>query len=246
MTIHDWSRVSPGIFHAFHLAWLGRLQDALNESVLPSDFYALAEQQAGDVEPDVLTLQHDLDSDDTSLSRTNGMLLVAEAPPRVWQTATYENASYVTKRRTLSIHAASDDRIVALLEVVSSGNKAGTHAFDQFVDKAISCFDHELHLLIVDLHKPTKRDPQGIHGAIINTFDGSDYEAPVGKNLTLVSYESGIPLKAYIQPISVGDALPDMPLFLERGRYVNVPLEQTYRAAFQGVPRIYKQQLEAA
>ncbi len=244
MPIHDWSRVSAGIFHAFHVAWIGRLQDALNESVLPRDFYALAEQQAGDVEPDVLTLQENRSEPNSSTAQSDGVLLVADAPPQVWRTATYET-SYIAKRRTLAIHAASDDRIVAVIEILSPGNKSGVHAFDQFVDKAISCFDHSIHLLVVDLHKPTKRDPQGIHGAIIGTFDGSEYQSPADKKLTLVAYESGIPLKAYIQPVAVNDTLTAMPLFLERGRYVNVPLEETYQAALKGLPRIYKEQLTA-
>jgi len=244
MPIHDWSRVGAGVFHAFHLSWLATLQDALNENVLPKDFYALAEQQAGSFEPDVLTLQQN-PPDDKATSRPEGVLLVAEAPPKVWQTASYET-SYIFKRRTLAIRSVNDDRIVAIIEIVSPGNKSGTHAFDQFIEKAMSCFDHGIHLLVVDLHKPTKRDPQGIHGAIINTYDGSDYQAPADKRLTLVAYECGVPLQAYIQPVAVGDPLTNMPLFLERGRYVNVPLEETYQAALKGLPRIYKEQLATA
>ncbi len=29
MPVHDWTRVEAGIFHAFHLAWTGGLQNAL-------------------------------------------------------------------------------------------------------------------------------------------------------------------------------------------------------------------------
>jgi hypothetical protein len=50
--------------------------------------------------------------------------------------------------------------------------------------------------------------------------------------------------KAYVQPIAAGDALPDMPLFLTAEEYINVPLETTYRAAYEGVPRFYKDILE--
>ena len=46
MPIHDWSRVSAGTFHAFHVAWLGHIQEALNTGVLPPDYYAMAEQIA--------------------------------------------------------------------------------------------------------------------------------------------------------------------------------------------------------
>lgn len=246
MPIHDWSRVSAGVFHAFHVSWLGRLQDALNESILPSDFYALAEQRAGDVEPDVLTLQRE-SKHETGSPSGGGTLAVVDAPPLVWQTMTFDEGSYVARRRSLAIRSASDDRLVALIEIMSPGNKSSQHAFDQFVDKALACFEHELHLLIVDLHKPTNRDPRGIHGALIEQqYDDTSYQPPPDKKLTLVSYDSGVPLRAYIQPAAVGDVLPEMPMFLDRGRYVNVPLEETYQAAFQGVPRIYKQQLAAS
>lgn len=38
--------------------------------------------------------------------------------------------------------------------------------------------------------------------------------------------------------------MPDMPLFLEPDRYVPVPLEATYRAAFEAVPRRWQQELD--
>lgn len=42
------------------------------------------------------------------------------------------------------------------------------------------------------------------------------------------------------ESMAVGDALPDMPLFLTADRYVNVPLETTYRTARRGVPKCWK------
>jgi hypothetical protein len=41
----------------------------------------------------------------------------------------------------------------------------------------------------------------------------------------------------------VGEALPEMPLFLTPEAYVNVPLESTCQAAYQGVPRLYQEVL---
>ena len=57
MPIHDWTRVGAGIFHHFHLEWIGDLSRVLNRGLLPPDYYALAEQFAGGFGPDVLTLQ---------------------------------------------------------------------------------------------------------------------------------------------------------------------------------------------
>ncbi|MGD0446946.1 MAG: hypothetical protein ABSA39_23665 [Edaphobacter sp.] len=43
----------------------------------------------------------------------------------------------------------------------------------------------------------------------------------------------------------MGAVLPDMPLFLEPGAYVNVPLEATYNAAFDGISRRTRDLLNA-
>ena len=79
-------------------------------------------------------------------------------------------SEYVLKRRTLVIRHVSGDRIVALLELVSPGNKAARFALRSFVDKAVEALFRGYHLLIVDLFPPTPRDPQGIHGAIWAEF----------------------------------------------------------------------------
>ena len=57
MPIHDWTRVDAGIFHHFHHGWIEEIARALNRGLLPPDHYALAEQIAGGLGPDVLTLQ---------------------------------------------------------------------------------------------------------------------------------------------------------------------------------------------
>ena len=64
MPVHDWARVDAGIFHDFHHAWIEELKRMLNAGLLPSDYYALAEQHAAGFGPDVLTLQT-ADSEDS-------------------------------------------------------------------------------------------------------------------------------------------------------------------------------------
>ena len=54
--------------------------------------------------------------------------------------------------------------------------------------------------------------------------------------LTLVAYQCSLITQAYIETIAVGEALPDMPLFLEPEAHVLVPLEVTYQAAWDTVP----------
>ena len=59
--------------------------------------------------------------------------------------------------------------------------------------------------------------------------------------LTLAAYVAGdvlagIATTAYVEPIGVGDTLPEMPAYLERSGYVPVPLEATYQAAWASCP----------
>ncbi|MBW3540087.1 MAG: hypothetical protein KY476_07450 [Planctomycetes bacterium] len=46
-----------------------------------------------------------------------------------------------------------------------------------------------------------------------------------------------IDLVAHIEPIAVGDKLPDMPLFLGQGLHVKVPLESMYVATWDALPQ---------
>jgi hypothetical protein len=103
----------------------------------------------------------------------------------------------------------------------------------------------EVHLLVIDLFPPSKRDPQGIHKAIWDQIKEEDFELPAEEPLTLASYDAGLPPIAYVEPIAVGDALPDMPLFLKPGFYVPAPLEATYQETWSRFPAPMKRLLEA-
>lgn len=247
MPIHDWTRVSEGTFHAFHLSWVAEIQESLNSGLLPPAYYAMAEQIVGPLGPDVLTLQtNGYPPGETTVGEPAGTggLALATYPPRARLTAATEMDDYVLKRRTIVVRHSSGDRIVALLEIVSPGNKSSRHALRSFVEKAVEALYRGYHLLIVDLFPPTPRDPQGIHGAIWREISDDPFDLPAGEPLTLAAYSAGPIKRAWVEPTAVGRTLIDMPLFLEPEMYINVPLETTYRAAYRGVPRRWKQVLE--
>jgi hypothetical protein len=133
--------------------------------------------------------------------------------------------------------------MIALIKIVSPDNKSNRHAVRSFLDKAESALAQGIHHLLIDLHPPGPRDPRGIHGALWERLFGEAVPTPE-KPLTLVAYAAGPVPTAYVEPAAVGDALTDMPLFLTAEQYINVPLETTYRAAYEGVPRYYRTILE--
>lgn len=251
MPIHDWTRVSAGIFHDFHHEWISTIKRALNSGVLPAGYYALAEQIAGGLGPDVLTLEeigHEgLPPEDarrlSGSESASGAVALAMAPPKVQFTAATETETYAQKRSRIAIRHISDDRVVAMIEIVSPGNKGSRHALRSFVEKAIELLDSGIHLLIIDLFPPGPRDPQGIHGAIWSEISADDFQLPADQQLTLVAYSAGLVKRAFIEPTTTENALPEMPLFLETERYVPVPLEAAYQSAFEAVPKRWQDEL---
>ncbi len=210
----------PGIFHHFHHDWITEIAHA-QSGILPAEYYAMAEQQAAGFGPDVLTLQAP-PTEPPDPSGTTATL----AQPRARLTAQTDAEFYRRKKSAIVVRHVSDDRIVAMLEIVSPGNKSARNPFRAFLDKALELLEHKIHLLIIDLFPPTKRDPKGIHAAIWQEVtDDSPFDPPPDKPLTLVSYESSLVVKAYVEPVAVGDILPDMPLILESDGAVYLPLE---------------------
>lgn len=244
MPMHDWTRIAAGMFHDFHQAWITELRNGLNDGLLPDEYYALAEQQAGATIPDVLTLMDSRWGSDDNPDKMPGVLEVMLSPPHVSVTAELEQQIYAWKQDRLAIHHTSDDRVVAIIEILSAGNKSGAAEFDRFLKKVTEAVYHGIHLLLVDPFPPTRRDPQGIHGAIWSELGDDNYVAPPEKPLTQASYAADLPWRAYVEPLAVGNALAEMPLFLTPKFYVNVPLERTYQAAYRCVPRRWKEVLD--
>ena len=238
MPIHDWSRVDAGIFHHFHQGWTSEIANALNGGDLPDDYFALAEQVVSGPIPDVVTLQQR--AHPTDVARHNGGIAVAEAPPQARFVREANLDPYVARANRIRIQHRLG-RVVAIIEIVSPGNKSSQNALRAFVQKAEDLLRDGINLLIVDLFPPTPRDPQGVHQAIWDTIQCEPFELPSDKPLTIAAYSAGAPIRAYVDPVAVGDLLPSSPIFLDAGLYVPAPLEETYEKTWANCPRVVKE-----
>jgi hypothetical protein len=249
MPAHDWTRVSQGIFHDFHNSWVVEVKNRLNSGVLPPDYYALTEQVAGETAPDVIALEIVPGGQPPSPGRGNGRGKQAGsavlAPPRAFIVARAENPSYASLRKTVVIRHSADHEVVALIEILSRGNKTSRAELERFLTKAQSALgQHVHHLLIVDLHPPGRLDPLGIHGALWTALAQPPPDLPRDRPLLAAAYQAGVDITAYVEPFRVGDDLPEMPLFLGSEGHVTVPLEATYREAFRSVPAYWRARVE--
>lgn len=245
MPMHDWTLVEDGIYHAFHHQWISEISNCLNTGLLPDDYYALPEQVAAGFGPDVLTLQGQASSD-FEAGGGSASTTALEARPQTRFMAETEAEFYRRKKSSIAVRHVSGDRIVAMVEIVSPGNKSNRHAIQAFIDKACELLEHRIHLLIVDPFPPGPRDPNGLHAAIWQEANNEPFFLPPDKPLTLVAYECNLTTRAYIEPVAVGDSLPNMPLFLRPHGCIMLPLETTYQAAFAVMPRRWKQVLESS
>ncbi len=150
---------------------------------------------------------------------------------------------YVRKANRIAIKHRHG-QVVAVIEIVSPGNKSGRHALRSFVEKAAELLRQGIHLLVVDLFPPSPRDPQGIHKAIWDEILEEPFELPPDKPLTVAAYSAAEPMTAYVEPVAVGDPLPGLPIFLDPYTYVPAPLEATYQATWATYPEVIREEVE--
>src|SRR6516165_7819679 len=113
MPIHDWTRVDAGIFHAFHHDWITEIARALNRGLLPADYYALPEQIAGGLGPDVLTLRRPGSNGTPPPAAPEGGVALAVAPPKVSIRMRSEANRYAAKAKAVTVRHVSDHQVVA-------------------------------------------------------------------------------------------------------------------------------------
>jgi hypothetical protein len=241
MPIHDWTRAPSGYFHHFHQRWSGTICDALNAGRLPKGIFALVEQYSGALVPDVLALETRPPRVGDWSGGRGGVALATDPPKTRFVSRAAEEAGYAAKANRIALYR--DDETIAVIEIVSPGNKTSMLTLRQFVDKSIEFLERGIHLLVVDVFPPTPRDPQGIHNAIWGQISDDSLVLPADKPLTLAPYVAALRKTAYMEPVAVGHVLPDMPIFLDTQTYVRVPLEETYDIAWKGCPEEFRERV---
>lgn len=244
MPMHDWTKVNSGLYHHFHQQWISTLTNALNTGRLPEGYYAFQEQVTGRPVPDVLALEMGPEEVEDSRADVAGGVALALAPPKASLMFEAEEEIYARKADRVAIRHGLG-RVVAIVEIVSPGNKDRLPALRRFVEKAAEFLDQGVHLLIVDPFPPGKHDPGGMGRAVWEEVQAKGFELPEGKPLSVSAFMAGPILRAYIEPIAVGDALPALPIFLTDEIYVPAPLEETYMTTWGLCPKPLRQRVEA-
>lgn len=237
MPMHDWTRVGAWLYHDFHTLWIGTIRRALNDGRMPPGYYALAEQTTRTMGPDVIALERKEPGESPRGSQavggSVGVTVRASAKP--------QSPAFRPKR--VAVRHTTGDRVVAIIELVSPGNKDSRHAVRQFARKVVRPVHAGVHVLFVDPFPPRAGDPHGMHNVVWPMLNGDPHHFPPDTPLLAAGYEAVDPTVCYLTPFAVGRPLPDMPVFLEPGLSVTLPLEATYAAAFADVLPMHRQML---
>ena len=203
MAIHDWKTAPAGFFHHFHQRGACAICDALNAGRLPSGYFALIEKTTFGVAPDVVTLQgwRPPRRPANVAARSHWRMPRPGLGSPVEST---DEEAYAARANRIAVRDSSHE-VVAVIEIVSPGNKSSRNAMKSFVEKAIDLLRQGVNLLIIDLFPPTPRDLQGIHQKIWSELADEPFVLPADKPLTLAAYTAGVPLRAFVEPVAVGD-----------------------------------------
>ncbi|MCO5169576.1 MAG: DUF4058 family protein [Planctomycetes bacterium] len=231
MPLHDWTRVSANVFHSFHVGWLWTITRALNGGLLPAGYQARAEEYLGPFQSDVLTLETASGGGEPARGGAPGAApvpTVVLAPPRfeTW------------RERRVAVFSARDERRVAVVEVVSPGNKDSQQRAQFFRGKLLECLGAGLHLLVIDVLPATGVAPGFAAEVARDLGDTSGKVGPGGQAVTSFERRSDpLAVRIYHAALHEGQPLPAAPLFLLGDARVDLPLEATYLEAFEGLGR---------
>ncbi len=250
-----------------HLAWTGALRTELNEGTLPDPFFALAEPVTGVEitfpdddpsppedwrrEPDMLaavgreaTATAAAGNGTAHFARPAAGVATEEAPHRF---SRVEQAGPRPVRRRITVRHPVGDRVVAIVEFASPGNRDAVHKVMHFARTVAAALDAGIHCVLIDPFPPTRSAPDGLHGAVMAELDadvGRDPDRP----LTFVGDRAGgeaNDAEAVVEPRAVGESVPTVPLFLDPSWFLPLDLAPSYAAAFRGCPKPVREVLAA-
>lgn len=218
---HSWDEVHGG--------WPMEIVRNLT-TILPDGFRAAPKVHLGaPFEVDVSA--YDLDSRNPDLAIADGGVatLTALAPTLTVETELTEQDEYEV--RIYDINRGR--QLVAALEIVSPSNKDRPKARALFVGKVASLLQQGVSVSLVDL--VTVRQTN-LYSELLTFLGRSDPAlAPTPPPLYAVTLRSHKPLKgrpmldAWFYPMTVGQSLPTLPIWLDLDLRVMLPLETSYQ-----------------
>ncbi len=248
MPLHDWTRVTPNDFHDMHVGWITALRTRLNTGLLPEGYYAMAEHVVPPFAPDVLTLGAGRRGESLSAESPDGggVATAARVSAEVTPSGNGGARQKPPERRVVVRHVEGR-QLIAVIEVVSPGNKARAKATNVLIDKSIALLRNGIHLTIIDVFPNPPRLPRGFGGAVWKGVErvAADYTPQFSRTHSAFAAQEGGGCLVHSQSSELGAPLPSLPLYLTPTIHVPLPLEEAYQDSWVGYPKPLRAILDA-
>lgn len=213
-------------WEGFHSAWATAIAFHLNGGLLPADYYAMPLLEvAGRVEVDVATFE------DNSTSAPGMETTSVWAPPQPILTLPLP-AVEADSFEIQVLRNFGGPQLRAAIELVSPANKDRPESRRAFAAKSALHLRRGVSVIVIDVVTERQANLHAdILGALDETEGGPPWQAPTG--LYAVAYRSVLAaaksrLEMWPKVLRIGEALPELPLWLERDLSVPLRLEESY------------------
>lgn len=222
-------------WEAFHGWWAAALAEVLNEELLPAEYFAEFQVTLGSrVEVDVATLTEE--SVSAAPGPTDGGVAVQTrvwTPPRPVAAfpAIFPDASEVQV-----FSSSAGPTLVAAIELVSPRNKDRPEARRAFAAKCAAYLQRGIGLIVVDIVTSRHANLHDELMALLGHTDGFPFPTPTPLYATAyrpAQREQRSEIDLWREPLTLGGALPVLPLAVRGLGCLPIDLEGTYLDASQ-------------
>jgi len=219
----------PRRWEGFHHAWATFIAQQLNQETLPPDYYAESEISIGpELEIDVATMEQSRRDEESKAGGTT-----VWSPPRPKITAKVDVA-HLDSYEVRVYQDLGGAELRAAVELISPSNKDRAGSRRTFAAKCAGYLKHGIGVVIVDV--VTARTAN-LHAELFDVLDVKTrrpaWTSPTG--LYAVAYRAVTArnkprVEVWPEPLTLGEALPIVPLWLALDLCVPVRLEDSYLA----------------
>jgi hypothetical protein len=150
----------------------------------------------------------------------------------------------VRGRRAVAVFDKAARR-TAVIDVPPPDAKDRAAEVERYARKVAGQLERGVNVLVVDVYPQVGNGSRRVADAIWNVVSSAEFNLPPERPLTVAAFATGRQNRAFVEPLSPGDTLPDMPLFIGPDLFVPAPLEASYVHAFDGVPRHFRAMITA-
>jgi hypothetical protein len=216
-----------------HSVWATHIAAQLNKRLLPADYYAIPHIKMGSpVEIDVSTLSH---SKQTESESGGGLAVWAPPIPSLVAAVDFSGLDLFEVQ---VVRRLGGPQLCATIELVSPANKDRASHRWAFAVKCVSYLQQEVSVLTIDV--VTVRTAN-LHQDILRALEKPgelNWESPT--QLSSIAYRIARKngkqqVEVWPEPITVGAALPTMPLWLREDLALQLSLEDSYVATCEAL-----------